>query len=69
MNKSSSSSSLDLAATLALAQQAFAKYKTACFWYMRDDLVVTEANLHWIVKGLRSHGDREAFLLAAKLCR
>ena len=68
MDKSGSSSS-DLAAKLALAQQAFVKYKTACFWYMREDLVVTEANLPWIIKGLRTHGDREAFLLAAKLCR
>jgi hypothetical protein len=69
MDKSSGLSSPDLAAKLALAQQAFAKYKTACFWYMREDLVVTEANLHWIIKGLRTHGNREAFLLAAKLCR
>jgi hypothetical protein len=69
MDRSGSSSSPDLAAKLALAQQAFAKYKTACFWYMREDLVVTETNLPWIIKGLRTHGDREAFLLAAKLCR
>ena len=69
MDKSSSSSSADLAAKLALAQQAFAKYKMACLWYMREDLVVMETNLHWIIKGPRTHGDREAFLLAAKLCR
>ena len=59
---------LDMAAKLALAQAAFAKYRVACFWFLREDLVVTEENLHLIIDGLRSDGDREAFQLAAKLC-
>ena len=60
---------MDLPAKLALAQQAFKKYKAACFWSLRDDLVVTEQNLYLIVEGLRRHGDREAFRIADKLCR
>jgi hypothetical protein len=60
---------LTLPEKLALAQEAFEKYKTTCFWFLRDDLVVTEGNLHLIIKGLRTDGDREAFLLAARLCR
>jgi hypothetical protein len=60
---------LDMPAKLALAQQAFERYKTACFWFLREDLVVTEENLHLIVNGLRSDGDREAFKIAARLCQ
>jgi hypothetical protein len=54
---------------LALAQEAFEKYRTACFWFLRDDLVVNEENLQTIVQGLRRHGNREAFLIGARLCR
>lgn len=54
---------------LALAQQAFRDFHSRCFWFMREDLRVTEDDVPAIVKGLRTHGNREAFLLAAKLCR
>ena len=54
---------------LALAQQAFDRFYSRCFWFMRKDLRVGEEDLEWIIRGLRSHGNREAFLLAAKLCR
>jgi hypothetical protein len=60
---------LTLPEKLALAQRAFEKYKTTCFWFLRDDLVVSEETLPLVIKGLRSDGDREAFLIAAKLCR
>ena len=56
-------------ARLALAQQAFERFYTRCFWFMREDLLVGEEDLEAIIRGLRAHGDREAFLLAAKLCR
>ena len=69
MNTVEQSQPLALPEKLALAQEAFERYKTACFWFLRDDLVVTENNLHLIVKGLRSDGDREAFRLAARLCQ
>ena len=36
---------------------------------MREDLRVGEEDLEAIIRGLRAHGNREAFLLAAKLCR
>lgn len=54
---------------LALAQQAFERFHSRCFWYMRDDLRVGEEDLETIIRGLRAHGNREAFLLAARLCR
>ena len=56
-------------AKLALAQQAFEQFHSRCFWFMREDLSVGEEDLEAIIRGLRAHGNREAFLLAAKLCR
>jgi hypothetical protein len=54
---------------LALAQQAFERFHTRCFWFMRDDLPLGEEDIDAIIRGLRSHGNREAFLIAARLCR
>ena len=54
--------------TLALAQEAFTRYYTRCFWYLREDLRVGPEHLDTIIRGLRAHGDRKAFLLAARLC-
>ncbi|MGO8701825.1 MAG: hypothetical protein ACLQVY_29430 [Limisphaerales bacterium] len=53
---------------LALAQQAFERFHTRCFWFMREDLRVGEQEIETIIRGLRAHGNREAFLIAAKLC-
>ena len=54
---------------LALAQAAFTRFHTRCFWFMREDLRVEPEHLETIVRGLRAHGNREAFLIAARLCR
>ena len=54
---------------LALAQQAFTRFHTRCFWFMREDLRVGEEDLEAVIRGLRAHGNREAFLIAARLCR
>ena len=54
---------------LALAQRAFRDFHSQCFWFMREDLRVGQADLPAIIKGLRAHGNREAFLIAARLCR
>ena len=58
-----------MAGKLALAQSAFGRFHTRCFWFLREDLQVREAVLETIVHGLRAHGNREAFLIAAELCR
>jgi hypothetical protein len=52
---------------VALAQRLFQEFYIQCFWHMKPDLVVTEAMIPDIVKGLRHDGDRRAFLEAAKL--
>jgi hypothetical protein len=54
---------------LALARQAFEQFHLRCFWFMREDLRVTAENIETIIRGLRAHGNREAFLIAARLCR
>jgi hypothetical protein len=62
---------LPLASTekLALAQRAFEQFHTRCFWFMREDLRVGQQEIETIVRGLRAHGNREAFLIADRLCR
>jgi hypothetical protein len=54
---------------LALAQRAFEQFHTRCFWFMREDLRVGQQEIETIVRGLRAHGNREAFLIADRLCR
>jgi hypothetical protein len=54
---------------LALAQQAFERFHARCFWFMREDLQVGAEHLETIIRGLRAHGNREAFMIAAQLCR
>ena len=54
---------------LALAQQAFEQYHARCFWFIREDLQVEDNDLPVIIRGLRQHGNRDAFLIASALCR
>jgi len=70
MNAPSSAAALPASPErLALAQQAFERFHARCFWFMREDLRVGEDDLEVIIHGLRAHGNREAFLIAARLCR
>ena len=57
------------AARLREARRAFRDYHAQCFWYLRPDLQVTLGDVPEIVRGLRRHGGRKGFLLAARLCR
>jgi hypothetical protein len=63
------STPLTMPEKLALAQRAFQRFHSRCFWFMREDACVGEEDIETIVRGLRTHGNREAFLIAAKLCR
>jgi len=51
------------------ARRAFREFHTQCFWYLRPDLVVTLNDVPEIVRGLRQHGGRKGFRIAARLCR
>lgn len=59
----------DLATRLALGREALATYRTRCFWSLSPELEVTAETLPIIIAGLRRHGDRVAFQLAARLCQ
>jgi hypothetical protein len=50
-----------------LANRLFREYYTSCFWHMKPDLVVTEAMIPVIVRGLRTYGGRRGMLAAAEL--
>ena len=53
---------------LQLARQAFADNYVRCFWYMRRDLEIGVGDIPEIARGLRLHGGRQGFILAARLC-
>ena len=53
---------------LQLARQAFADNYARCFWYMRRDLEIGVGDIPEIARGLRLHGGRQGFILAARLC-
>ena len=51
------------------ARRAFRRFHARCFWHLREDMKVGLEDIPEIVRGLRTHGGHEGFLLAAKLCR
>ncbi len=51
------------------AKRAYQAFYGQCFWHLRPDLNITLDDIPEIVRGLRQHGGRRGFLLAAKLCR
>ena len=51
------------------ARRAFKRFRATCFWSCRPDLVITEDDVEWVAEQLMKHGNREAWLLGAKLCR
>lgn len=51
------------------ARRAFRKYHTQCFWFMREDLLVSSEDIPEIIKGLRLYGGHAGIKLAERLCR
>lgn len=51
------------------ARRAFRRFRTTCFWSCRPDLVIAAADVPWVAEQLMKHGNREAWLAGAKLCR
>ena len=54
---------------IELARQIYREFHARCFWFMRKDLTPTAADLPEIARGLREHGGRRGYELAARLCR
>lgn len=50
------------------ARRAFRRYYTRCFWAYDPELRIGPADLAWVAEQLRKHGDREAWMIAGKLC-
>ncbi len=51
------------------ARRLYREYFSMCFWHWRKDLEIREADIPAIVKGLRTNGDRQAFVEAGLLAR
>ena len=51
------------------ARRAFRRFRTACFWSCRADLVIRRADVPWVVQQLMKNGNREAWRIGARLCR
>lgn len=52
---------------MQLAQEAFRDFYAQCFWYLRKDLKLAASDIPEIVHGLRQHGGKDGFLVAARL--
>jgi hypothetical protein len=52
---------------LELARRLYREYYARCFWHRPRDLVITEELIPIVAKGLRQHGGRRGFMLAAEL--
>ena len=50
-----------------LANRLYQLYRTQCFGHCPPDLVITEELIPLVIKGLRTEGDRAAFILSGKL--
>lgn len=51
------------------ARRAFRRFRASCFWSYRPDLTIRIGDVPWVAEQLRKHGNREAWRVAARLCR
>ncbi len=51
------------------ARRAFHRFRARCFWSYRPDLVIGDGDVAWVAQQLRKYGNREAWRVAARLCR
>lgn len=51
------------------ARRAFKKYHTQCFWSHDPNYVIQYKDIKWIAQQLMKNGNRQLWLLGAKLCR
>ena len=54
---------------LELARKAFREFSAQCFWSAPADLEVTEADISFIIRGLRLHGGHKGHKIVDELCR
>jgi hypothetical protein len=51
------------------ARRAYRRFHLQCFWSYRSDLVIRAEDVPWVAEQLMKHGNRSAWLVAARLCR
>ena len=51
------------------ARRAFRRFRASCFWSYRPDLEIGMADVPWVAEQLMKHGNREAWMVGARLCR
>ncbi len=50
------------------ARRAYRRFHAQCFWSSPPELEIGAADIQWVAEGLRRHGGRTAWEVAAKLC-
>jgi hypothetical protein len=65
----SPTSTMTMEERLRRAQAAYREYSCRCFWFMDENLIVTEKNLPLIIEWLKLHGGHKGWKLAHELCR
>lgn len=53
--------------TAGRAQEIYRQYHAQCFWHLRKDLKITPQMISLVQEGLRQHGGKIGFALAAEL--
>ena len=51
------------------ARRAFQRFHSRCFWSHDAAYKVTGGEIPWVAEQLRKYGNREAWKIAARLCR
>jgi hypothetical protein len=51
------------------ARRAYRRFHAQCFWSFDPDYPIGLDDVAWVAKQLRSHGGRDAWEAARKLCR
>ena len=54
---------------LELAQKAYLEFHARCFWSYREDAVITEEKVPFVIRGLRENGGLAGYRAAAEICR
>jgi len=59
---------LPLEDRICLAREAYQTHYYRCFWFMKRDAAIGEAELPVVARHLALNGGREGWMLAAKIC-
>ena len=51
------------------ARRAYRRFRTSCFWSYRPDLTIGMDDVNWVAETLMKNGNREAWIIARRLCR